>query len=156
MRCGLREQHGGRRQAPAWKISEREDRRLRRRRLDDQDQRQAEETLGRLIRQQPSRLTPEETARIRCLTDDIPALWQAPSTSGVERQTILRALVEHVVVEVLGRSERVAVLIRWAGGFESRHEIRRAVAKFEQLESADVIRARIVALTQQGWTHALP
>jgi DNA invertase Pin-like site-specific DNA recombinase len=118
------------------------------------EERQAEETLDRLIRQQPSRLTAEETAQIRALADDIPTLWQAPSTSGVERQTILRALVEQVVVEVLGQSERVAVSIRWAGGFESCHEIRRAVGKFEQLESADVIRARIVALKQQGWTHA--
>jgi hypothetical protein len=118
------------------------------------EQRQTEETLDRLIRQQPSRLTADETARIRALADDIPALWRAPSTSGVERQIILRALVEQVVVEVLGRSERVAVSIRWAGGFESRHEIRRAVGKFEQLESADVIRTRIVALNRQGWTHA--
>lgn len=118
------------------------------------EQRQAQETLDRFVRQQPSHLTAEEAARIRALADDIPALWQAPSTSGVERQTILRALVEQVVVEVLGRSERVAVSIRWAGGFESRHEIRRAVGKFEQLESADIIRARIVALKQQGWTHA--
>jgi DNA invertase Pin-like site-specific DNA recombinase len=118
------------------------------------EQRQAEENLDRLLRQQPSRLTAEETARIRALAVDIPALWRAPSTSGVERQTILRALVEHVVVEVLGHSERVAVSIRWAGGFESRHEIRRAVGKFKQLESADVIRARIVALKQQGCTHA--
>jgi DNA invertase Pin-like site-specific DNA recombinase len=118
------------------------------------EQRQAEETLDRLVRQQPSHLTAEEAARIRALADNIPALWQAPSTSGVERQTILRALVEQVIVEVLGRSERVAVSIRWAGGFESRHEIRRAVGKFEQLETADIIRARIVALKQQGWTHA--
>jgi DNA invertase Pin-like site-specific DNA recombinase len=118
------------------------------------EQRQAEETLDRFLGQQPCRLTTEETARIRALADDIPALWQAPSTSGIERQTILRALVEQVVVEVLGHSERVAVSIRWAGGFESRHEIRRAVGKFEQLESADVIRARIVELKQQGWTHA--
>jgi DNA invertase Pin-like site-specific DNA recombinase len=118
------------------------------------EQRQAEETLDRFLRQEPSRLTTEEAARIRTLADDIPALWQAPATSGVERQTILRALVEQVVVEVIGRSERMAVTIRWAGGFKSCHEIRRAVGKFEQLESADVIRARIVALKQQGWTHA--
>jgi hypothetical protein len=118
------------------------------------EQRQAEEALDRFIRQQPSRLTAEEAGRIRALADDIPALWRAPSTSGLERQTIVRALVEQVVVEVLGRSERVAVSIRWAGGFESRHEIRRAVGKFEQLESADVIRTRIVALREQGCTHA--
>src|SRR5437868_6493824 len=43
---------------------------------------------------------------------------------------------------------------RWSGGFESQHEIRRAVGKFEQLESADAIRDRIVKLKQQGYSHA--
>ena len=42
---------------------------------------------------------------------------------------------------------------RGAGGFESQHEIRRPVGKFEQLESANEIRSRIVALKQQGYTH---
>lgn len=116
-------------------------------------QRTAEETLDRFLGQQPPRLTAEETARIHSLASDIPALWGAESTSGIERQTILRALVEQVVVEVIGRSERLTVSIRWAGGFESHHEIRRAVGKFEQLESAGEIRARIVDLKQQGYTH---
>jgi DNA invertase Pin-like site-specific DNA recombinase len=117
------------------------------------EQRKAEETLDRFLQQQPSRLTAEETARITALATDIPALWRAPSTSGIERQIILRALVELVEVEVLGQSERVAVSIRWKGGFESRHEIRRAVGKFEQLESAAQIRARILELKHQGYTH---
>lgn len=117
------------------------------------EKRQAEEKLDRLLQQQPSRLTAEETARITSLANDIPALWHAQTTSGIERQTILRALVEQVIVEVIVQSERVAVLVRWSGGFESHHEIRRAVSKFEQLESADAIRQRIVALKQQGSTH---
>jgi len=117
------------------------------------DQRTAEESLGRFLQQQPLRLTAQETARIQSLTTDIPALWRARSTSGIERQKMLRALVEQVVVEVIGQSERVAVSIRWAGGFESEHEIRRAVGKFEQLESAGEIRSRIIALEQQGHTH---
>lgn len=99
-------------------------------------------------------MTAQEAAQIRALADDIPALWRAPSTSGIERQTVLRALVEQVVVEVLGGSERVAVSIHWKGGFESRHEIRRAVGKFTQLESCDMIRDQIIALKQRGWTHA--
>ncbi|MGA9042851.1 MAG: recombinase family protein, partial [Terriglobales bacterium] len=118
------------------------------------EQRTAEETIDRFLQQQPLRLTAGETERIHSLATDIPALWLAQSTSGIERQKILRTLVERVVVEVLGQSERVAVSIRWSGGFESEHEIRRAVGKFEQLESASAIRSRIVALTRQGHTHA--
>lgn len=117
------------------------------------EQRTAEETLDRLLARQPSHLTAQETARIQSLATDIPALWRAESTSGIERQTILRALVEQVVVEVVEQSERVTVSIHWTGGFESHYEIRRAVGKFEQLESADEMRWRIVALKQQGYTH---
>ena len=118
------------------------------------EERQAVETLDRFLAQQPSRLTADEAARIAALSQNIPALWQAESTSGIERQTILRAIVEQVVVEVIGQSERVAVSIRCWGGFESRHEIRRPVGKFGQLEAADAIRARIVDAKQQGATHA--
>ncbi len=117
------------------------------------EQRAAEESLDRFLQQEPLRLSPHETARIQSLAADIPALWRTHSTSGIERQKILRALVERVVVEVIGQSERVAVSIRWAGGFQSEHEIRRAVGKFEQLESAGEIRSRIIALKQQGHTH---
>lgn len=117
------------------------------------EQRTAQETLDRFLQQQPLRLTAEETARIHSLATDIPALWQTQSTSGVERQQILRTLVERVVVEVIGQSERVTVSIRWSGGFQSEHEVRRAVGKFEQLESASAIRSRVIALTQQGHTH---
>lgn len=117
------------------------------------EQRRAEETLDRFIQQQPPRLTAEQTARIESLATDIPSLWRAETTSGIERQTILRALVEKVVVQVLGRSERVAVTIHWVGGFQGQHEIRRAVGKFEQLESAAEIRSRIIELKQQGHTH---
>lgn len=119
------------------------------------EERQAQEMLDRWQTQEPARLTADETARITSLSQDIPTLWHAPTTAGTERQLILRALVEQVVVEVLGHSERVRVSIRWSGGFESHHEIRRAVGKFQQLEAADAIRTRIITLKRQGQTHAV-
>ena len=47
-------------------------------------QRQAEETLDRLLQQQPPRLTAEESSRITSLANDIPALWHTQATSGIE------------------------------------------------------------------------
>jgi hypothetical protein len=117
------------------------------------EQRKAEEELDRVLQQHPTRLTAEERKRISSLAIDIPALWNAKSTSGIDRQMILRTLIDQVLVEVRGNSERVAVTIRWSGGFESHHEIRRPVGKFEQLEAADEIRSRIIALKQQGYPH---
>lgn len=117
------------------------------------EQHQTEEILERFRRQQPVRVTSQEESRIKALSTNIPKLWHAKTTSGIDRQRILRALIEQIQVEVVGESERVQVTIRWAGGFESHHEIRRAVCKFEKLESAEQIRSRVVKLKQQGYTH---
>jgi hypothetical protein len=48
--------------------------------------------------------SPAEIAAIRQLTNDLPALWQAPTTTGEERQTIVRLLLERVLVTVSSRT----------------------------------------------------
>ena len=118
------------------------------------EQRQTEESLHRFRQQQPSRLTPGEQDQIRRLSENIPDLWHAESTSGVDRQTVFRTLVGQVVVEVVDNSERVRVRLHWAGGFESHHEIRKSVQRFDQLEAADEIRSRIISLKREGLSHA--
>ena len=117
------------------------------------EQRQAEESLERFRQKQPTRLTSQEEHRIKNLATDITRLWHADTTTGIDRQTVLRALLEAATVEVIGRSERVRVTLRWAGGFESHHELRRAVGQFEQLEGATQIRFRIIQLKRQGLCH---
>ncbi len=42
--------------------------------------------------------------------------------------------------------------IRWAGGLESRHEIRRPVKKYEQLSNYEALRDRMVAMRRAGMT----
>ena len=41
--------------------------------------------------------------------------------------------------------------IRWAGGFESRHELRRPVCSYEQLDDFEPLRARLGELRRAGW-----
>ena len=43
--------------------------------------------------------------------------------------------------------------IRWAGGIESRHEIRRPVQKYEQLSNYRALRDRMVELRRAGCDH---
>lgn len=116
-----------------------------------QAQRKAEEAFHRFCREKPSRLTAEQRESIVALAQDIPALWHGSSTSNIDRQMIVRALIDRIVVEVLGGTERVSVAIRWAGGFESHHEIRRAVNRFEELEAAGEIAQRIRELLDEGY-----
>lgn len=118
------------------------------------DKRTAEETLVRYRAQQQEKLTPSRLEQIESLSSDIPALWNASTTSGIDHQSIFRALVERIVIETAGRTEYVNVLIRWSGGFESRHRIQKRVQRFEWLESASEIRELIERRKREGKTHS--
>jgi hypothetical protein len=111
------------------------------------------ESLSRLRRDQASRMTESQVAHIETLAADIPSLWHNVNTSLIDKQHIVRELVEEVTVEVIERIERVRVPIRWTVGYESHHEILRAVGKFEQLEFSDNIRDRILQMKRRGHTH---
>lgn len=116
--------------------------------------RAAEETLDQFRRTQPTRLSDDERARIRELATNVPALWRAPTTQQSDRQEIVRQLLECVEVTVVDGTERVDVTLRWAGGFQSRHEIRRPVSSYRRLAEGQRVLQRVSELKQQGLPHA--
>ena len=91
------------------------------------------EEYARFLSEQPRLLTSQERQAIRELASDIPALWDSPSTTAVDRKQILRQLIDQVVVEVVGQSECVKLTIKWAGGTETHHLMARPVANVKQL-----------------------
>ena len=102
------------------------------------------------IAAQPLPLTAAELAAIRQLTEDIPALWHAPTTTARDRQAIARLLLERVVATVAGASERVAVICHWAGGVRTGHVLIRPVRQLAQLSTCQALLERIGALHQIG------
>ncbi|MCS0459597.1 zinc ribbon domain-containing protein, partial [Rhizobium favelukesii] len=56
----------------------------------------------RTLSQQPERLTEEDKKIIRCLAEDVPSLWKATSTTARDRQTIVRIMLDRVVIQVFG------------------------------------------------------
>jgi hypothetical protein len=104
----------------------------------------------RFVATEPKALSETERECIRRLATDIPALWQAPSTSDAERQAIVRQLVDRVIVKVLGESEQVNVEVHWAGGHRTASQIVRPVARLEQLSYYGELQARVLALHEQG------
>lgn len=104
----------------------------------------------RFLSTEPSPLTVDERERIRSLAADIPALWQAPTTTDAERQAIVRQLVERVIVTVLDDSEQVTMEVHWAGGHRTRSRLIRPVARLEQLSYYPELLARVAALHEQG------
>jgi len=113
------------------------------------------EEYDRFVRTGPQPLSEGQRARIQALAGDIPALWQAPTTTAADRKEIVRCLVEHVVARVRPDSEHVAVAIHWQGGFTTEHEVVRAVRRYEHLDGFDRLLSRILELRREGQTAAM-
>ncbi|MFO0702130.1 MAG: recombinase family protein [Nitrospira sp.] len=112
-----------------------------------QAQKKLEEEHERLLRNQPRLLTEDERAAIRALASNIPALWSSPGTTMIDRKEILRQVIDRVVVDVVGESECVKLVIHWAGGGETQHGMVRPVARLEQLTYWPQLANRIRELT---------
>ncbi|HKS97003.1 MAG TPA: recombinase family protein [Terriglobia bacterium] len=116
-----------------------------------QTRRKAEETLNRFRHEQPASMTAQQRQAIVDLAHDIPALWHSAAATNVDRQQIVRSLIERIVVGVQGQTERLSVTIHWSGGYESHHEIRRRVNTFGQLHESTAIATRIEQLYDEGY-----
>jgi len=84
------------------------------------------------------------------LTTDLPALWQAPATTSEERQTIVRLLLERVLVTVLDGSEQVRLECHWHGGNQTAHTLVRPVARVKTLSTYAALIARATDLHRAG------
>jgi hypothetical protein len=116
--------------------------------LRDEEQLQIE--YERLRKDMPEKLTDGQRQEIYSLSTRLPELWHAETTTAEDRCTIARLLIDHVVVNVEGDSERVDVDIVWRGEFESHHAMRRPVRTYEQLSYYDELLSRITALLDDG------
>ncbi len=113
--------------------------------------------LGRLeaehekaLRERPAAPTQAEIIAIRAVSEDLPALWQANTTTPEDRQTIVRLLLERVLVEVIGDSEQVRVECHWHGGTRTEHRIIRPVPCAKRLSNYAALVARASELRKAG------
>ncbi len=68
----------------------------------------------------------------------------------VDRKEIVRAVIEQIEVQVIGNSERVRVVITWAGGHRTEGVMIRPVARLEQLSTYPALCARVQDLYREG------
>lgn len=113
-----------------------------------------EEEYHRFLQQKPRLLSEAEREAIRCLATDVPALWAAPTTTDADRKEIIRQVVERVIVDVQGSSERVKVRIEWIGGGHTEGVVIRPVGKLSELSTYSQICQQIQALTEAGYCPA--
>jgi DNA invertase Pin-like site-specific DNA recombinase len=116
-----------------------------------EQQRAAQNAYDRFQDEKPIELAASERRALEELSRDIPELWHAPETTTRERKEIMHCLIERVEVVMSTTEQQVAVVIRWAGGFESRHEQRRPVWAYEQLDDYQQLMTRLGELRRAGW-----
>jgi DNA invertase Pin-like site-specific DNA recombinase len=109
-------------------------------------QRQREVEHERWQRSAPARLTAEDEQAIRSLAADLPAVWEAETTTPADRQRIVRLLLERVTVTVDKSSERVDVQIHWVGGLVRSHVITRSVTRYDRLSDYPRLLERLRSL----------
>jgi DNA invertase Pin-like site-specific DNA recombinase len=114
--------------------------------------RHIEDEYDRFSRSKPPQVTEQEQSRIAALSLNIPALWEATSTTNADRKEIIRCLVDQVVVCVRHNTEYCDVTIHWKGGYTSQHEVVRPVRSRSQLQDDDRLRARVTELRLRGET----
>jgi hypothetical protein len=96
-----------------------------------QQQRQVEGDFENWQRSAPARLTAEDEQAIRSLAADLPAVWQAETTTPADRQCIARLLLECVTVTVDKASERMDVQMHWVGGLVRSQVVARPVSRYD-------------------------
>jgi DNA invertase Pin-like site-specific DNA recombinase len=112
------------------------------------------EEYDRFTAARPRMLTAAEREQIRALAADLPAVWNAPTTTGADRKQLIRHLVEQVRITVLGASEKVDVEVTWAGGHRTTGQITRPVACLTQLSYYPQLATRARELADGGCTIA--
>jgi hypothetical protein len=100
----------------------------------------------------PVALRDEEKLLIRSLAENLPKLWNSPTTSARDKQRMVQLFIEQVVVHLHERSDRVDVALHWSGGFASQHELVRPVMGYEQMADRELMASLIETLRDQGGT----
>jgi DNA invertase Pin-like site-specific DNA recombinase len=80
-------------------------------------------------------LTAEERAAISSLSQDLPAIWAAPTTTNQERKRLLRLAFEDVQLDGATCAAQVEVQIRWRSGVVTRLTVPRYRAGADALKT---------------------
>jgi hypothetical protein len=101
---------------------------------------QLEQAQQRAEEQAQWDLTTEERATISGLSQDLPAIWAAPTTTNQERKQLLRLAIEGVQLDSVTCAGQIVVQVRWRSGVVTRLTVPRHRAGADALKTpADAV-----------------
>jgi len=84
---------------------------------------QLEQEYGRVRRSDLAPLSDAEQRAVRCLGEDLPAVWQAPTTTAVDRKRLVRLVMQEVTLTVDTQTRSATCVIAWSGGASTTHRV---------------------------------
>jgi DNA invertase Pin-like site-specific DNA recombinase len=86
---------------------------------------QLEQAHAKAVSETQWDLTADERAAISALSQDLPAVWAAPTTSNQDRKQLLRSAIESVQLDGISYAGQIEVQIRWRSGVITRLMVER-------------------------------
>ena len=86
---------------------------------------QAQSELRRREQRRPRALSPDERNAVLRLGEDLPRIWQAPTTTARDRKELLRTLLEEVIIADHREDHRAHLTLRWHGGMLTELDVHR-------------------------------
>ncbi len=114
--------------------------------------REAEEALARQTAPKPVAhlgMSKELTGKVVALTGRLPLIWADEATSDGQRKTLLRCLVEKVVLD-RGDRDIASIRIVWRGGAVSELEVKMKVNAVSHLTRGAEMRERVLQMAGAG------
>jgi DNA invertase Pin-like site-specific DNA recombinase len=112
-------------------------------------------------------LTSEERAAISTLSQDLPAIWAAPTTTNQDRKQLLRSAIDTVQLDGVSHVGQIEVQIRWRSGVITRLIVERyrrgtdslktpadAVDRIHELAPTSTYAEIAAQLNADGWRTA--
>jgi len=110
---------------------------------------QVEQEYAAWRREQAVMITDCDRQEILALGEDLPRIWNAETTTSVDRKQIVRLVVKDVTLDQKRRRGYVWVRIVWQTCSTSEHWFQRTVQSYNQHADQDRLRQRIAELNSQ-------
>ena len=109
-----------------------------------------EQEHARWQSQEPLVIGVAERAALQRLGENLPRIWQAPTTSAADRKRILRFVIREVVLDQKRAQGQVWLKIIWQTGAASEHSLQRRVHTYCDYIDVERLRQRITELNGAG------
>lgn len=109
-----------------------------------------EQAYRRWAAQQPVTLTDSDRQAIMALGADLPAVWQAVTTTSADRKRLVRLVIQGVMVDTKRIPGQVWYQIHWQTGATSEHGLTRKVLRYEDYSQREAVQRRVGQLHAGG------